>query len=112
METKPTAPKKAPIQALETTELIAPLLDCAAAPEAVVDPFEVEATEVEAAAIALVEVEAIEPVTEPPMGAVDCPATSAETEELKVPVMPAIVNKAEKDITGYPLLLESVRLFD
>lgn len=115
IETTPTAPTKAVIQTLDDSEFIAPLVEFGAAPVTVVEPFELElpGAEVEAAATGLL-VEPVEElaVVEPPIGAVDCPATSAETEALKVPVMPAIVNKAEKDISGNPLLEESVRVLD
>jgi len=112
IETTPTAPNKALIQTLDD-KLIAALVEFGPAPVTVVEPFELLGAEVEAAATGLL-VEAVEEPAEvvPPMGAVDCPATSAETEALKVPVMPAIVNKAENDISGNPLLEESVRVLD
>jgi len=45
---------------------------------------------------------------EPPMGAVDCPSIWDWTAALNVPVMPAIVNLAEKARAGYWGLVASI----
>jgi len=69
-------------------------------PEAVpLAAFEPDAL-VALAALEVVMVPAAAEVADPPIGAVDWPAISAETEELKVPLMPLRVNKWEKDMLG------------
>jgi len=82
-----------------TAELIAPLpatvVELEAADEAVDAPAALEVAEVDEAA------PEVAPEVDPavvPIGAVDWPLISAWTDALKLPVMLAIVNKAENDI--------------
>jgi len=94
MSAKATIPKSA-LPHTEADDPIAPL-EAAAVVALVVDEEVVDAAATLPVVEAEVAVEAEDPVDDPPIGAVDCPAISAETDALKVPVMSAIVNRWEK----------------
>jgi len=89
-----------------TVEPIAPLpvvvVELAPADEEV--EAALEDAEVEEAAVDLAAVPEVDPEVDPeaavldPIGAVDWPSISAETDVLKLPVILAIVNRAENDI--------------
>jgi hypothetical protein len=96
----PTAPLLA---GAVVEEFFADVVDAAA---------EVDATRAAVVAAAGDEPEAAGAEEEPPIGAVDWPAISAETEALKVPVIDAIVYMAEKAIWGYCVLLASFNVRD
>lgn len=91
---------------------MAPLLEAAADAVVLFEEDVVDAAATLADEDAADVVAAIEPVVEPPMGAVDCPAISADTEELKVPVIDAMLNSAENAISGYALVVLSVSVRD
>lgn len=78
----------------------APVLVAVAEVEVEVDVFEPEEEVVEALETVTMVPEALE-VAVAPMGAVDCPLISSWIVELNVPVMPVIVNLAEKASAGY-----------
>jgi len=93
------------------TRLPAPLECVAADALAECDPEAVTAT---LCAVVLAGVPVLEGAAEvgPPIGAVDWPSIWAWTVELKVPVMPAIVNLAEKARAGYCGVFGSFVLMD
>jgi len=96
--------------------LPATVVELEAADEAVDAPAALEVAEVEEAAVDLAAAAAPEvaPEVDPavlPIGAVDWPLISAWTDALKLPVMLAIVNKAENDI-WLKVVLVSTRVRD